>query len=90
VPVAPEVLSKYAGTYKGFWASHPRLVDVTFTSGRLYVSVDRNEQLPLIPQSATVFSAGGYFYTFIRDTEGLATHVVESHVTGDYKYERQK
>jgi hypothetical protein len=90
VAVAPEVLSKYAGVYKGFWGQRPRLVEATFIGGRLYVAVDGKEQLPLIPQSATLFTAGGYSYTFIRDTDGPATHVVESHVTGDYKYQRQK
>jgi hypothetical protein len=90
VAVAPEVLLKYAGVYKGFWGSRPRLVDVTFTGGRLYVAVDGNERLPFIPQSTTLFSAGGYFYAFIRDTDGLATHVIESHSSGDYTYERQK
>jgi len=60
------------------------------TGGSLYVAVYGNERLPLIPQSATLFSAGGYFYAFIRDTDGLATHVIESHSSGDYTYERQK
>jgi len=90
VTVAPELLSKYAGVYKGIWGGRPRLVDVTFIEGRVYVAVDGHERQPLIPQSATLFAAGGYYYAFIRDTDGLATHVVESHSTGDYKYERQK
>jgi hypothetical protein len=29
-------------------------------------------------------------YQFIRDDRGAATHVVESRVSGEYKYERQK
>jgi hypothetical protein len=29
-------------------------------------------------------------YQFIRDDRGVATHVVESRVSGDKKYERQK
>ena len=90
VAVAPEILAKYAGVYKGFWAARPRLVEVTFSGGGLYAVIDGHERLPLIPQSATSFSAGGYSYVFIRDTEGVATHVIESHTTGDYKFERQK
>jgi len=62
VAVAPEVLSKYAGVYKGFWGQRPRLVEATFIGGRLCVAVDGKEQLPLIPQSATLFTAGGYSY----------------------------
>jgi hypothetical protein len=90
VPVAPEVLSKYAGVYKGFWGPRPRLVEVTFSGGRLYIAVDGIERLPLFPQSATLFAAGGLYYAFIRDSDGLATHVVETHTSGDYTYERQK
>ena len=76
---------------KGFWASSPRLVEVTFSGGALFASVDGKEQEPLIPQSQTMFFAGnGLSYDFIRNDQGAATHVIEGHVTGDYKYERQK
>ena len=29
-------------------------------------------------------------YRFIRDEHGIATQIIEGHVSGDYKYERQK
>jgi len=90
VTVAPEVLAKYAGVYKGFWVGRPRLVEVTFTGGSLYVAVDGKERLPLMPQSATKFNGNGLSYEFIPNVEGVATHVIETHVSGDYKYERQK
>ena len=89
VTVAPEVLAKYAGVYTGFWVGRPRLVEVTFAGGSLYVAVDGKERLPLLPQSATKFNGNGLSYEFIRNLEGVATHVIETHVSGDYKYERQ-
>jgi hypothetical protein len=90
VKVAPEILAKYVGVYKGFWARRPRVVEITFSGGTLFVAVDGQERRPLIPQSETSFSGTGLAYNFIRDDQGIATHVVEGHVSGDYKYERQK
>jgi hypothetical protein len=90
VTVAPEAMAKYAGVYKGFWAGRPRLVEITFTGGSLYVAVDGRERVPLQGQSPTKFNGNGLSYEFIRNAEGAATHVIEIHVSGDYKYERQK
>jgi hypothetical protein len=92
VKVAPEILTKYAGIYKelAFVAQIPRVVEVTLSGGTLFIAVDRQQPRPLIPQSETSFSANGLAYEFIRDDHGIATHVIESHVAGDYTYERQK
>jgi hypothetical protein len=90
VKVAPEILAKYAGVYKGFWQRQPRTVEITLSGGTLFVAVNGGEKRPLIPQSETSFSGTGLAYDFIRDDHGLATHVVEGHVSGDYRYERQK
>lgn len=90
VKVAPDVLAKYAGVYKGFWARRPRVVDVTFSDGALFVAVDGRERQPFIAQSPTTFTANGLSYQIIRNGDGLATHMIETHVSGDYKYERQK
>jgi len=90
VKVAPEILAKYAGVYKGFWQRQPRTVEITLSGGTLFVAVNGGEKRALIPQSETRFSGTGLAYEFIRDDRGIATHVVEGHVSGDYKYERQK
>jgi hypothetical protein len=90
VKVAPEVLAKYAGVYKGLYLRGPRVVEVTFSGGTLSVAVNGGEKRAVIPQSETNFSGTGLTYQFIRDDHGIATHVVEGHVSGDYKYERQK
>ena len=53
-------------------------------------AVNGGPKQPIFPQSETSFSGTGLTYRFIRDDHGIATHVIEGHVSGDYKYERQK
>jgi hypothetical protein len=90
VKVAPEILTKYVGLYRGQYIRGPRTVEVTISDGALFVAVNGGPKQPVIPQSETNFSGTGLTYEFIRDKQGRATHVVESHVSGDYKFERQK
>jgi hypothetical protein len=88
--VAPEILAKYVGVYKGPYIGGSRAIEVTFSGGTLFVALNGGPRQPLIPQSETSFSGTGLTYDFIRDGQGIATHIVEGHVSGDYKYERQK
>jgi hypothetical protein len=90
VKVAPEILAKYAGVYKGRYLLGPRTVEVTFSGDGLFASVNGGPQQPILPQSETNFSGTGLTYQFVRNGQGIATHVIEGHVSGDYKYERQK
>jgi hypothetical protein len=90
VKVAPEVLAKYVGVYKGVWARRPRVVEVTFSSDTLFVAVEGGEKQPLVAQSETSFSGTGLGYDFVRDDQGIATDVIEVHVSGDYKLRRQR
>jgi hypothetical protein len=90
VKVAPEVLAKYVGVYKGIYLRNSEAVEVTLSDGKLFVAVNGGEKRLVIPQSETNFAGTGLSYNFIRDERGVATHVVESRVSGDYKYERQK
>src|SRR6266849_300674 len=90
VKVAPEVLAKYAGVYRGIYIQGPRTVEVTLSGGTLSVSVNGGPKQPIVPQSETDFSGTGLTYQFLRDDRGIATHVVEGHISGDYKFERQK
>ena len=87
VKVAPEILTKYVGTYKGFWGPNPRTVEVTYSRGELFVAINGGQPRVVIPQSETSFS-GPLGYAFVRDEHGVATHIIESHVSGDYKYSR--
>ena len=89
VKVAPEILAKYVGIYKGFWGLNPRTVEVTYVGGELFVAINGGPARVVIPQSETSFS-GPLGYAFVRDEHGVATHIIESHVSGDYKYARVK
>jgi hypothetical protein len=90
VKVAPEVLSKYVGVYKGQYIRGPREVEITLSSGTLFAAVNGGPKQLILPQSETDFQGTGLTYEFVRGANGVATHVIEGHVSGDYKYERQK
>jgi hypothetical protein len=90
VKVAPEILASYVGVYKGVWARRPRVVEMTLSGDTLFVSVAGGEPQRLVPQSETRFSGTGLGYNFIRSDQGIATDVIEIHVSGDYKLQRQK
>ena len=90
VKVALETLAKYAGVYKGLYLRNPRTVEVTLAGGILSVSLNGGPKPPIVPQSETKFSGTGLEYQFIRDERGMATDLVETHVSGDYKFARQK
>jgi len=89
VKVAPEILAQYIGIYKGVWARRPRTVEITFSDGALFVSVEGRERRRLVPQSETRFSGPGLAYDFVIE-KGVVTRVIEGHISGDYPLERQK
>jgi hypothetical protein len=89
VKLAPEILAKYVGVYKGQYIGGLRTVEVTFSGGTLFIAVNGGPKQPIFPQSETSFSGTGLVYQFTRDGQGIATEIVEGHVSGDYKYERQ-
>jgi hypothetical protein len=95
VQVAPSVLAKYAGTYQELdnWgpAPHPRVITITTSDGALYAELSGRGKTRLIAQSDTMFS--GFFGLGIRfalDSEGAVTHLLEMHVSGDYRFTRRK
>ena len=90
IKVSPEILAKYVGLYKGPYLLGPRSVDVTFSGGTLFISLNGGPKQPIFPQSETSFTGTGLTYRFIRDKQGIATNLIEGHISGDYNYERQK
>jgi len=90
VKIAPEIMAKYVGVYKGPYFNAFRTVEVSFSGGALFISVDGGPKQRIFPQSKTSFSGTGLTYQFIRDGHGIATAVIEGHIAGDFKYERQK
>jgi hypothetical protein len=89
VKIAPETMAKYVGVYKGPYINAPRTIEVSFSGGALFISVNGGPKQRIFPQSETSFSGTGLTYQFVRDDHGIATRVIEGHVSGDYNYERR-
>jgi hypothetical protein len=90
VRVPSEILAKYVGLYQGQYIQGLRTVEVTLSDGALFVSVDEGPKQPIFPQSEMSFSGTGLTYRFVRDERGIATSVLEGHVSGEYDFKRQK
>jgi hypothetical protein len=96
VTVAPDVLARYVGVYSGTYLRTKRTVEVLLSGGQLIAKVvgaagvDGGETRPLVPQTQTLFEGLGLGYQFIVDGKGVATDLIEIHVSGPYKYTRQK
>jgi hypothetical protein len=90
VRLAPEIMAKYVGVYKGQYIQSLRTIEVSFCGGELFISVNGGPKERILPQSETSFSGTGLTYQFMRDDHGIATHIVEGHVSGDYMFQRQK
>src|SRR5262245_61025869 len=69
VTVAPEVMTKYVGVYKGIYLRNPRTVELTFSGGTLSVSVNGGPKQPIFPQSETSLSGTGLPASFRRENE---------------------
>jgi hypothetical protein len=78
------------GVYKGLYLQRPRTVEVSLSGGALFVSLNGGPKQPIVPQSETNFSGTGLTYKFVPGGQGLATAVMEGHISGDYKFDRQK
>lgn len=90
VKVTPEILAKYAGFYQGPYIQGPRAIEVSLAADQLFISVNGGPKQRIFPHSETSFSGTGLTYRFVRDDRGIATRIIEGHVSGDYYYERQK
>jgi hypothetical protein len=95
VTVAPDVLARYVGVYKGFYTRNKRTIEVSLSGGQLIAKIigaatnDGGEIRPLIPQSQTVFDGEGMAYQFIVDDKGVATDLVEIHVSGPERFPKE-
>jgi hypothetical protein len=89
VRVAPELLANYVGVYSGLWFRTPRTVEFRLADGRLSLMVN-GRTMDLVAQSQTSFvSEAGLGYEFIGGDKGMATDVIEHHVSGSYTYPRK-
>ena len=86
VTVAPEILSKYAGTYDFRFPENPNTPQyfrVRMVGGQLMA----DGLPPLVPISETHFFAGTFVY-FVLDSSGKVTHMVVSVAEGDLRMPR--
>ena len=95
VTVAPDVLARYVGVYSGFWGTTRRTVEVLLSGGQLIAkiaggTIAGDESRPLVPQTQTLFEGLGLGYQFLVDDKGVATDVVEIHISGPWRFPRQR
>jgi len=94
VKVAPEILSKYVGTYKEtgkLWAIAPRTVEISFSGGELFGNLDGRGSKQLSATSDTAFAGlNGLGLEFLKDSQDGHTYLIVKHVSGDYRFERTK
>jgi len=92
VEVAPEILTKYVGTYRGIWLDNPTTVEVALENGSLFLRRNGGAPSRLVPQSETTFVCStctwGQPYVFAREGDGMATAVSEVQVSGTWVFER--
>jgi hypothetical protein len=94
VGVAPEILAKYAGTYEelDLWGqgTHPRMIEITASGDRLFAELKGRGKVQLVPQSdANFLGFFGLGIEFVRDAQGVPTHLLEMHVSGNYRFLRK-
>jgi hypothetical protein len=94
VKVAPEVLTKYVGTYveqPKLWRLVPRILEITLSSGTLFADMDGRGKVPLVAQSETGFSGlYGLGVDFVNGDASGPAQLYVKHVSGDYRFERKR
>ncbi len=94
VKISPAILAKYAGTYveqPPLWRIVPRVAEITFSDGALFGNLDGRGKERQYANSETGFSGfNGLAIQFIKDSQGAVTGLFVQHVSGDYRFERQK
>ena len=93
-PLAPEILSKYVGTYEqqDLWGvvPHPRIIEITVSNDGLVAELKGRGKVQLVAQSNTSFLGFyGLGIDFVTDGQGVPTHLLEVHVSGDYRFRRK-
>jgi len=91
VKVAPEILSRYVGTYEGTTpAGRKETFDVKFDGERLTAAPAGGGGFVLVPESDARFTASGAVVIFTVDAKGVVTDFVVRIVEGDQIYKKIK
>jgi hypothetical protein len=104
VTVPRDVLARYVGVYKGIYGGRERTYEVSLSGDQLIASIvgpaiegglgaaglDEGTPRPLVPISQTVFEGLGLGYQFEVGEKGPATALIVIHISGPYRYARQR
>jgi len=104
VTVPRDLLARYVGVYTGIYGGRERTYDVSLSGDQLIASIvgpaiegglgaaglDEGTPRPLVPISQTVFEGLGLGYQFEAGDTGPATALIVIHISGPYRYARQK
>ena len=100
VYVAPEILERYVGTYRGLYSGSERTYEVAVSDGKLIATIvsgydaiglgaaglEAGVPRTLVPLSETLFDGVGLGYRFVVNDAGEVESFIISHVSGDYTY----
>ena len=98
VEVAPEILARYVGTYRGNWLQREITVEVTLENGALWLErtppyqeagaagIEKSELVALSDTSFECICGLGFIFT--AEGEEMATEVAEVHVSGAWQFVR--
>jgi hypothetical protein len=92
VKVAPDILSKYVGTYSAANPGDPSQVmrfNVTRTGDSLSLDIGGKDKQAMIPLSETTFLVMGIRADFVTEN-GITSHVIVHIVEGDLKATKEK
>jgi hypothetical protein len=90
VQVAPQILSKYVGTYEEqqpYWRAAARVVTITIVDGKIVANMDGRGDVPLIATSETSFT--GLYGLGVEFIDGGAGGLFVKHVSGNYRFARK-
>jgi hypothetical protein len=90
VQVAPEILSKYVGTYEEqqpYWRQVARVVRITVVDRKLVANMDGRGDVALIGTSNTSFT--GLYGLGVEFIDGGTGGLYVKHVSGNYRFARK-
>jgi hypothetical protein len=94
IKVAADILTSYVGTYveqPKLWRVVPRVVKITVADGILYGDLDGRGEERQFARSETKFSGfEGLAIEFVKNSQGVVTDLYVKHVSGDYRFARQR
>jgi hypothetical protein len=89
VKLAPDILSKYVGTYEWQSPTGPLEIKVALEDGELALSA-LGQTSRMIALSETTFTAIGTYFEFGKNDKGEITYLIIRAAEGDFRADRKK